>query len=54
MQTPVWKRLSYHILSCVASRMFYKYGRVAVEALYLDVISRVQKVLCPSLEGESQ
>lgn len=54
MQTPVWKRLSYRILSCVSSRMFYKYGRVAVEALYLDVISRVQKVLCPSLEGESQ
>lgn len=53
-QITFWKRLRYHILSCVASQILYKYGRVAVEALYLDVISRGQKVVCPSLEGENQ
>lgn len=44
LQTTFWKRLSYHILSCVASQVFYKYERAAVEALYLDVISRVQRL----------
>lgn len=54
MQTTFWKRLSYHIRSCVASQILHKYGRVAVEALYLDVISRGQKVVCSSLERENQ